>query len=92
MRIKDSKRGWSDGRQYDMWPVEEHVGWTVVTAGPVDLELEGSTPAYNNGRLRKLPPNFPMILKAIHSGYAYTYHHENGVMKMPAEVLKPWEK
>ncbi len=93
MRIKDNKRGWLDGKQFDMWPVAEHVGWTVVTAGPVDLSIEGSTPAYNNGSLTVLPPNYPMILKAITTdGYAYAYHHENGVMRMPAEVLKPWER
>lgn len=93
MRINDKKRGWLDGKPWNMWPLAEHIGWTVVTAGPVDLEIEGRTPAYNNGRLVKLPPDYPMILKEITpDGYAYAYHHENGVMKMPAELLKPWQR
>lgn len=91
-KIKSKK--WLDGKNWDMWPdPSEHIGWAVVTAGPVDLELEGSTPMYNSGSITQLPPEFPMILKAVTpDGYAYTYHHDNGVMRMPVEVLKPWQK
>jgi hypothetical protein len=80
VKIKDAKRGWLDGKQHDMWPdIGEHVGWTVVTAGPVDLELEGHTAAVNNGRLKQLPSGYPMILKNIDkTGMAYAYHHDNG--------------
>lgn len=92
MQIKSKK--WLDGKNWDMWPnISEHIGWAVVTAGPVDLEMEGQTSSWNNGSLQKLPPEFPMILKAIDgNGMAYCYHHENGVMRMPATVLKPWQR
>jgi hypothetical protein len=92
VQIKSKK--WLDGKNWDMWPsLAEHIGWTVVTAGPVDLELEGHTPMWNMGPLKQLPYEFPMILKDIDgNGNAYCYHHENGVMRMPATVLKPWQK
>lgn len=89
--IKSKK--WLDGKNWDLWPnIEEHIGWTVVTAGPVSLSMEGTTPMYNCGPILDLPTGYPMILKAIENGYAYGYHHENGVMRMPVEVLKPWQK
>lgn len=92
MQIKSNK--WLDGKNWDMWPnIYEHIGWTVVTAGPVDLEIEGHTPMWNVGDLQKLPTEYPMILKAIDKyGMAYGYNHDNGVMKMPATVLKPWQR
>lgn len=92
MQIKSKK--WLDGKNWDMWPnIAEHVGWTVVTAGPVDLEMEGHTAGINIGKLQQLPMGYPMILKAIdNDGLAYGYHHENGVMRMPATLLKPWQK
>lgn len=92
MQIKSKK--WLDGKNWDLWPnIAEHIGWTVVTAGPVDLEMEGHTPMWNSGRMKQLPAEFPMILKAIDkNGNAYGYHHENGVMRMPATLLKPWQK
>jgi hypothetical protein len=91
MQIKTNK--WLDGKQQDMWPLAEHIGWAVVTAGPVDLEAEGHTPMWNSGRIKVLPPEYPMILKAIDKdGMAYGYHHDNGVMRMPVTLLKPWRK
>jgi hypothetical protein len=85
---------WLDGRQQDMWPnIQDHIGWVVQTAGPVDLALEGSTASWNTGRLQRLPAGFPMILKDVTpEGYAFGYHHDNGVMRMPVELLIPWRK
>lgn len=91
MRIKDNR--WLDGKQFDKWPhIEDHIGWTVVTAGPIDLTLEAETPSFNSGPTKILPPDFPMILKDIRDGMAYGYHHEEGVIRVPVELLKPWSK
>ena len=92
MQIKSKK--WLDGKNWDLWPnIAEHIGWAVVTAGPVNLELEGHTPMYNVGDLQILPTEYPMILKAIDgNGMAYCYNHDNGVMRIPATLLKPWQR
>lgn len=89
MAIKSKK--WLDGVQYEEWPIEKHIGWTVCTAGWVDLDLEDQSVMFNTGRQRKLAPGTPMILKAIDKGYAYTYNG-NGVMRMPIELLQPWSR
>ena len=85
---------WVDGKQQDMWPnITDHIGWAVQTAGPIDLDLEQSTPMYNTGSLRTLPTGFPMILKHVtKDGFAFTYHHDNGVMRFPVELLVPWRR
>lgn len=68
----------------------QHIGHVVITAGTVDLDLEDQNISYNCGTQRLLPPGFPMILKDIDgNGMAYAYHHNNGVMKMPAVLLMP---
>jgi hypothetical protein len=90
MRIKSNK--WVDGRQLDTWPVAEHIGWSVVTAGTIDLDLEDRTPSYNSGRTRILPKGFPMVLKDIRDGMAYGYNEHEGVIRVPAELLQPWSK
>jgi hypothetical protein len=87
MRIKENK--WLDGRQLDKWPIEEHVGWSVETAGWVDLDIEDRTPMFNNGPTRRLPPHFPMILKEVKGEYAYTYNHNEGVIRVPYTILRP---
>lgn len=91
MRIRENK--WLDGKQLDKWPVpEEHIGWAVATAGPVDLDLEDRTPSFNDGPTRRLPTGFPMILKDITGGYAYGYNEHEGVIRLPPELLRPWSK
>lgn len=91
MRIKENK--WRDGKQLDKWPqLEEHIGWSVETAGFVNLDLEESSTSYNNGKARLLPPRFPMILKDIRDGMAYGYNHIEGVIRIPVELLRPCSK
>ena len=91
MEAPKSKR-WLDGVNYEQWPIGKHVGWAVITAGWVDLDLEAQGVMFNTGRQRKLPPGTPMILKHIdEDGYAYTYSN-NGVMRMPVQVLEPWKR
>lgn len=80
---------WLDGKQQDQWPIAQHIGWVVCTAGWVDLDLEPQNVQFNCGLQRLLPPGTRMILKHIEDGYAFTYNN-NGVMLMPVEVLEPW--
>lgn len=87
------KQQWLDGKQQEYWPVETQIGWSVITAGWVDLDLEDQGVEFNTGRMRILPPGLPMILKHIDSdGFAYTYRDDNSVMRMPAELLEPWKR
>jgi hypothetical protein len=88
MSIRTNK--WLDGKQGYMWPIEKHLGWAVATAGPVDLDLEERTVMYNDGPTRLLPYGFKMVLKEIdNSDMAYLYHHNEGVIKIPAQLLEP---
>ncbi len=87
MRIRENK--WLDGKQLDKWPVEEHVGWTVETAGWINLDLEDQTGGYNLGPTRMLPPRFPMILKDIRGDMAYAYNDNEGVIRIPHQLLRP---
>lgn len=91
MQVPKSKR-WLDGYNFEEWPIERHIGWTVATAGPVDLDLEDQNVMFNTGKTRVLPVGYPSVLKAIVRGYAYTYDINNGVMKFPVELLRPWER
>lgn len=88
-----AKRKWLDGRPIADYPSRSHIGWVVYTAGWVDLDLEEVPGNFNYGSLRHLPPGFPMILKDIvGDGMAISYHHDQGVLKLPVELLQPHRK
>lgn len=78
-------------RNNNLWPIEQQIGWTVETAGLVDLDdIYPKSGSYNYGKHRLLPPNTKAILKDIdEKGRAYLYDDRNGVMMMPVELLKP---
>jgi hypothetical protein len=84
---------WLDGKQQYYWPIRDHIGWSVCTAGWVDLDLEPRTVMFNDRGPRRLPPGSLMILKDIDDlGYAYTYDTDHGVMRFSAELLEPWQR
>lgn len=80
-----------DGKDQSMWPVHEHIGWTVQTAGVVELDIiHPKSSEYNQGPSRILGPRTKVLLKHIdEKGRAYVYNFENGVMMMPQELLEP---
>jgi hypothetical protein len=89
MQIKSNK--WIDGKVQTLWPIIQHLGWSVQTAGVVELDLiEPKSGSYNYGPHRILPPKTIVILKHIDDkGKAFVYNHEDGVMMMPVELLEP---
>lgn len=74
----------------NFWPVSNQIGWTVQTAGRVELDLvEPRSVSYNYGQQRTLPAKTKVLLKHIDDkGRAYVYN-DNGVMMMPVELLEP---
>lgn len=79
-----------DGRQLDVWPAsKDYLGWVVETAGPVNLDLEDRTVMYNNGVTRLLPSGFRMILNGLENNMAFCYHNQEGVIRIPVELLRP---
>ena len=93
MKTAPKSKRWLDGYQYEQWPIERHIGWTVVSAGWIDTRLERRNVMYNARCRDLLPPGLPMTLKAIDDyGYAYVYNEADGLMKLPVEVLEPWTR
>jgi hypothetical protein len=88
--IPKSKK-WIDGKNLTLWPIAEHVGWSVQTAGYIDLdEIYPLSGAYNYTNERTLPPKTVAVLKDIDpQGRAYLYNDRHGVLMMPAELLEP---
>lgn len=87
------KNEWLDGTQKKYWVSDQDIGWVVCTAGWVDMTMIPSNGLFNYRVKPKLPPGYRMILKDIDSlGNAVAYNDDNGVMKMPRELLEPWTK
>lgn len=82
---------WVDGKQIFHWPIEDQVGWSVETAGRIELDhIRPISGSYNYGTRRVLPPGTKVVLKHIdEKGRAFVYNHDDGVMMMPVELLKP---
>ena len=82
---------WLDGRDDTIWPISDHVGWTVQTAGLIELDgIYPKSGAYNQGKQRLIPPKTKVLLKHIDAGgKAYVYDYDHGVMMMPQELLEP---
>ena len=80
---------WVDGRNPTMWPIYDHIGWVVQTAGVVDLDLLPRSSSFNTTSKSVLMPKTKMILKAIDDGQAYAYDNNLGVLRLPVELLEP---
>src|SRR5689334_10496274 len=85
------KKEWLDGKQKNEWVGESDIGWVVCTAGWIDMTMIPSNLFYNYRVKPKLPPGYRMILKDIDSlGNAVLYTDDDGVVKMPRELVEPW--
>jgi len=74
-----------------LWPEARHIGWSVATAGLIDLELEYV--ARSLVPSRTLPAGFRLLLKDIdNSGNAWCYHDDYGVIRLPKELLVAWDR
>lgn len=70
------------------WPDRRHIGWTVATAGWVNLEYATRHPSDLPSAV--LPPGFRMHLRGIEDGYGWFYHDRYGVLRLPIEVFIAW--
>lgn len=66
------------------------IGKYVISAGWIDLDLEPRAPAINETSLRIIPPGLRMLLRGLEAEYAYLYR--DGVIRVPAVLLEPWER
>ena len=90
MEAPRSKK-WIDGKNETLWPIGNHIGWAVQTAGFVFLDdLDPMPSNYNYGSSRVLYPKTKAVLKDIDpKGYAILYSDAEGVLRIPQELLEP---
>lgn len=73
------------------WPDERHIGWSVATAGRIELDTEYVARSSIPSQI--LPAGFKLLLKDIdRDGYAWVYHDAYGVLRFHKELLVAWDR